>query len=109
MCETNLTEIRKDSVILESKGSLLEKPNHYVFVMIGGESPEAFLSKIGVHMVEKAITPVIVPAKRRAEVGSDRETEVNGETRSEGHRPPYVVCAFRDRPTAGLMLQSDQA
>src|SRR5579872_454364 len=32
-----------------------ELPNHYVFVLIGGESPEAFLRKIGIEIVEKVL------------------------------------------------------
>ena len=30
-----------------------ELPNQYVFILIGGESPEAFLRKIGIEIVEK--------------------------------------------------------
>ncbi len=32
-----------------------EIPNHYVFILIGGESPDAFLQKVGVEIVEKVI------------------------------------------------------
>lgn len=32
-----------------------ELPNHYVFILIGGESPETFLQKIGIQLVEKVI------------------------------------------------------
>ena len=32
-----------------------ELPNHYVFLLLGGESPEAFLRKTGIEIVEKVI------------------------------------------------------
>jgi thioredoxin reductase len=51
------TEILPASVSLDTGGQALELPNDYVFVMIGGESPEAFLQKIGIEIVEKVIGP----------------------------------------------------
>lgn len=53
--ESVLTEIRPDSVRLSAGAETLDLPNDYVFVMIGGESPEAFLQKIGIEIVEKVI------------------------------------------------------
>ena len=32
-----------------------ELPNHYVFLLLGGESPEAFLRKTGIEIVEKVL------------------------------------------------------
>ena len=53
---TNVAEIREDSVTLDCKGTPKKLPNHFVFVLIGGESPDEFLRKIGIEIVEKAIT-----------------------------------------------------
>ncbi len=50
-----VTGILAGSVRLEADGELLELPNDYVFIMIGGETPEAFLQKIGIEIVEKVI------------------------------------------------------
>lgn len=54
--KSNVVEIRPDSVVLEQNGATLAIPNTCVFILIGGESPEAFLNKLGVQVVEKAIT-----------------------------------------------------
>ena len=43
------------SVRLTVNGEDLEIPNHYVFILIGGEAPETFLRKIGIEIVEKVI------------------------------------------------------
>ena len=43
------------SVRLTVSGEDLEIPNHYVFILIGGEAPETFLRKIGIEIVEKVI------------------------------------------------------
>jgi len=50
-----LTEILPHYVKLTSQGQTLELANDYVFVMIGGETPEAFLQKVGIEIVEKVI------------------------------------------------------
>jgi thioredoxin reductase len=50
-----VTEILPESVRLEVSGEILDLRNDYVFIMIGGESPEAFLQKIGIEIVEKVI------------------------------------------------------
>lgn len=34
----------------------LEIPNDFVFILIGGESPEEFLRKSGVEIVEKVVS-----------------------------------------------------
>ncbi len=56
LCSSNLAEIRVDSVILECKNSRKQLPNHFVFILIGGESPEEFLRKTGIEIVEKALS-----------------------------------------------------
>lgn len=53
---SNVVEIRDDSVTLDCGGARSEIPNHFVFVLVGGESPEDFLRKIGIEIVEKALS-----------------------------------------------------
>lgn len=52
---SNLTRILSQCVQLSAQGRAYEIPNHYVFMLIGGESPEAFLRKNGIEIVEKVI------------------------------------------------------
>ncbi len=52
---SELKEILLDEVIIESAGTMLTLKNDYVFVLIGGESPEDFLQKVGVEIVEKTV------------------------------------------------------
>jgi thioredoxin reductase/ferredoxin len=54
----NLQEIHSDRVLLNVNGATQELRNDYVFVLIGGESPEDFLIKTGVQIVEKAVSEV---------------------------------------------------
>lgn len=49
-------EIHDQSVILSANGTSQEIPNSLVFILIGGESPEDFLRKTGVDIVEKVLT-----------------------------------------------------
>ena len=49
-------EIHPESVKLRCEEGIVELPNHFVFAMIGGESPEAFLRKLGIEIVEKRIS-----------------------------------------------------
>lgn len=55
---SQVREIRPDSVVLQAAnaGTRSEVPNQCAFISIGGESPEEFLQKTGVEIVEKAIT-----------------------------------------------------
>ena len=53
---SQVREVREDSVMLQTAGAEKEIPNQYVFILIGGESPEEFLQKTGVEIVEKAVT-----------------------------------------------------
>jgi thioredoxin reductase/ferredoxin len=55
---SNLREIHPDRVVLDVDGLTTELPNRYVFILIGGESPEDFLRKIGVEIVEKTVGEV---------------------------------------------------
>ncbi|MEZ5391378.1 MAG: NAD(P)-binding domain-containing protein [Bryobacterales bacterium] len=49
-------EVRADSVTLQTKQGPKDLPNDYVFVLIGGESPESFLRHVGIEIVEKTVT-----------------------------------------------------
>ncbi len=53
---STVEEILPDTVRLTFEGKSLMLPNRYVFVMIGGESPEDFLKKTGVEIVEKVLS-----------------------------------------------------
>jgi thioredoxin reductase (NADPH) len=53
--ESHLTRILPHCVQLVSGNKAFELPNQYVFVLIGGESPEGFLRKIGIEIVEKVL------------------------------------------------------
>jgi thioredoxin reductase len=54
------TGILPQAVQVEVDGKPIELQNDYVFILIGGESPEGFLRKIGIEIVEKIIgTPVV--------------------------------------------------
>ena len=55
MLNSNLMEIRPDAVTLEANQTVTDLKNDFVFGLIGGESPEAFLRKVGVEIVEKSI------------------------------------------------------
>lgn len=52
---SQVREIREKSVVLDCKGTVREFPNSFVFILIGGESPEDFLRKTGVDIVEKVL------------------------------------------------------
>ena len=53
---SQIVEIRPDSVTLNCSGAMTDLSNDYIFVLIGGESPEEFLRKTGVEIVEKVLT-----------------------------------------------------
>jgi thioredoxin reductase len=53
--ESHVTRILPHCVQLVSGNKAFELPNQYVFVLIGGESPEGFLRKIGIEIVEKVL------------------------------------------------------
>jgi thioredoxin reductase len=52
---SNLRAIRPDSVALEVAGVPTDLKNDFVLGLIGGESPEAFLRKLGIEIVEKTL------------------------------------------------------
>jgi thioredoxin reductase (NADPH) len=51
-----IVEIQPHSVALDGKGVRTELPNDFVFILIGGESPEDFLRRTGVEIVEKSLS-----------------------------------------------------
>jgi thioredoxin reductase (NADPH) len=53
---SNVSEILPESVRLKSPEGETDLPNQYVFILIGGESPESFLRKMGIEIVEKVVT-----------------------------------------------------
>jgi thioredoxin reductase len=53
--ESQVTRILPNSVQIVAGNKVFELPNHYVFVLIGGESPEGFLRKTGIEIVEKIL------------------------------------------------------
>jgi len=55
LLNSNVKGITEDHVCLESAGSPVTVENDFVLALIGGESPEDFLRKVGVEIVEKTI------------------------------------------------------
>lgn len=53
LMESQVLELKMDTVLLSTTGGNLTLPNDYVFAMLGGELPTAFLQKIGVKMERK--------------------------------------------------------
>ena len=53
--ESNVSRILPHCVQIVSGNRAFELPNHYVFVLIGGDSPEGFLRRIGIEIVEKIL------------------------------------------------------
>ncbi len=53
---SSVVEIVPDSVALSVGGQVASIPNDYVFALIGGESPDEFLRKVGIEMVNKSIS-----------------------------------------------------
>jgi thioredoxin reductase (NADPH) len=54
--KTNLLGIKPEGVLLDCAGKLQELKNQFVFILIGGTSPEEFLQKTGVDIVEKELS-----------------------------------------------------
>ena len=48
LLSSEVSEIRKESVLVRTSSSQLEIPNDYVFVLAGGEAPLGLLKKVGV-------------------------------------------------------------
>ena len=55
LMESQVREIRPESVVLEHEGRARIQPNDHVIVRIGGEPPFAFLTGLGVRIVTKEI------------------------------------------------------
>ncbi len=55
MRNSQVAQICPDSVRMSRPSGESDMPNDFVFVLIGGESPEEFLRKTGVEIVEKAV------------------------------------------------------
>jgi len=53
---SQLAEVTAESVIVDCNGSRQTFPNDYVFILVGGESPDDFLRKLGVEIVEKVLS-----------------------------------------------------
>jgi thioredoxin reductase len=53
--ESSVTRILPHCVQIVAGNKAFELQNDYVFVLIGGESPEGFLRKIGIEIVEKVL------------------------------------------------------
>lgn len=49
-----LEQVRENDVVLEGPEGTIVLPNDFVIVLIGGETPEDFLQKTGIKIVEKA-------------------------------------------------------
>jgi thioredoxin reductase len=54
---SNIVEVRPDSVVLEVNGSPQILANEFVWIFAGGEPPTAFLQKIGVRFADRDLTP----------------------------------------------------
>jgi thioredoxin reductase/Pyruvate/2-oxoacid:ferredoxin oxidoreductase delta subunit len=52
---STVTQINAYDVALNLRAESLCLPNQFVFVLIGGESPEDFLRKVGIEIVEKSL------------------------------------------------------
>ena len=47
---SKLQEVKKESIVIEKGGQVLELPNDFVIACLGGEAPTEFLTKMGVTM-----------------------------------------------------------
>lgn len=56
LLRSKVDSILSDRVSVEVEGNQRLLSNDFVFVLIGGEQPEEFLTKIGIEVVEKSIT-----------------------------------------------------
>ena len=54
---SNIVEVRPDSVVLEVNGRPQILANEFVWIFAGGEPPTAFLQKIGVRFADRDLTP----------------------------------------------------
>ena len=52
---TRVTQIDEHSLIVETASGNRQIRNDYLFILVGGQSPEAFLQQVGIQIVEKVI------------------------------------------------------
>jgi thioredoxin reductase (NADPH) len=57
--DARVTRIEPDRVHMDVAGRALDRPNDYVFVLIGGLAPSALLRESGVDLETKFGTPLI--------------------------------------------------
>jgi thioredoxin reductase (NADPH) len=70
---SNPIEFKKDTVILDVQGKRQEVANDYVWIFAGGESPTAFLRKIGVGFGSQDLTSVASREAKEAKAGKQAE------------------------------------
>ncbi len=58
LTNTVVKEVSEKNAVVECNGQSYEVPNDFVFILAGGESPEEFLRKTGIEIVEKALSGV---------------------------------------------------
>jgi thioredoxin reductase len=59
--QARLTAVEEGRVLIEVQGVPGERPNDFVFVMIGGTAPYALLTASGVDLEKKFGTPLLSP------------------------------------------------
>jgi thioredoxin reductase (NADPH) len=59
--QARLTAVEEGRVLIEVQGTPGERPNDFVFVMIGGTAPYALLTASGVDLEKKFGTPLLTP------------------------------------------------
>ncbi len=53
LLETQITQIHADRIDIDMAGEAQELPNDYVFILVGGQLPVAFLKDCGIHIERK--------------------------------------------------------
>lgn len=56
MFNSRVSEIRENEVVVRTGSETVEIPNRFVFILIGGESPETFLQKTGIDIVDRIVS-----------------------------------------------------
>lgn len=59
---STVRQITDTQVVLACPSEIISVPNDYVFLLLGGESPEEFLQKTGIQIVEKSLGLFATPA-----------------------------------------------
>jgi putative YpdA family bacillithiol system oxidoreductase len=100
LLESQVTEIRKDRVVMDHKGESVVLANDYVFVMVGGVLPTKFLQDVGIQIEKhfgKRVEVADEPAESKA-VPSPKPRDKKAEAPS---LPPQLLRGS-DEPTIGL-------